>query len=563
MTYHAGFKLVKQKCSQRYNTSSADEHIQAADFRRKHPGLIGESFENVFSKTTSIVNASVEVLGGESTANASVEYLDDEESVKEPAIVNKSINEVVSASIVGEKSVVVSKGTTSKPTKTSNDAMVNNSGDIDETVLASNKQTVCSNASHHRHSQLICHPSSHSLNQQMRNSRSRSKSVQSLRPSPSSRNKNTSGERSSRHSRSSESNPSRSRSRESKNSSGRRSSRHSQSSESNRSRSRSRESKNSSGQRFSRHSQSRSRSRESRNSSGQRSSRHSESSDNRSSSFRWRHSPLRLNSGNLSRSVNQQPSTNLRSQSKSDRESHSDQRRHSGPGSSSFQSYFRSKPDHSSRISHQHQSGNSCISRGRYSHRRSNSTGRRFNHSRHSDAVQSISKQSSSQQIHSRRHAKISSNGKSNRKQLINEKAQRCQNRKDFRSNEHIVAGRRNKAVVSNGRQSQTTARNSPSASTSPNASVEQLIASVNELTEVVKRSTDKLAQNDRRLNRLEVTINKIFIMVGDMNGNNRIQEENDPDIDFPELPIVSEDELYFVHRQLKDNEFRKLWVKF
>lgn len=51
-TYSIGAGIVREKVSQHYNTSSADEHLQAAQFRREHPGLInnGEKcFENVFA----------------------------------------------------------------------------------------------------------------------------------------------------------------------------------------------------------------------------------------------------------------------------------------------------------------------------------------------------------------------------------------------------------------------------------------------------------------------------------------------------------------------------------
>lgn len=51
-TYSIGCNIAKEKAAQKYNTSSADEYMQAARFRREHPGLIhnGEqSFENIFA----------------------------------------------------------------------------------------------------------------------------------------------------------------------------------------------------------------------------------------------------------------------------------------------------------------------------------------------------------------------------------------------------------------------------------------------------------------------------------------------------------------------------------
>lgn len=56
VTYARGFKIVRQKCSQKYNTSSADDQSAAANYRRKHPvlALKGErGFEKIFSKPSS------------------------------------------------------------------------------------------------------------------------------------------------------------------------------------------------------------------------------------------------------------------------------------------------------------------------------------------------------------------------------------------------------------------------------------------------------------------------------------------------------------------------------
>lgn len=52
VTYSCGRALVREKCSQKYNTSSADEHLSAAKFRRQHPGLSSRnytSFEDLFT----------------------------------------------------------------------------------------------------------------------------------------------------------------------------------------------------------------------------------------------------------------------------------------------------------------------------------------------------------------------------------------------------------------------------------------------------------------------------------------------------------------------------------
>lgn len=57
VTYSCGQVLVREKCAQKYNSSSAEEHINAAKFRRLHPGLsstVTGSFEDVFKKKKSI-----------------------------------------------------------------------------------------------------------------------------------------------------------------------------------------------------------------------------------------------------------------------------------------------------------------------------------------------------------------------------------------------------------------------------------------------------------------------------------------------------------------------------
>lgn len=62
VSYAKGYTVLRDKCSQKYNTSSADDHIAAKDFRRKHPVLAlrgDKAFESVFSEQASI---DVEVL---------------------------------------------------------------------------------------------------------------------------------------------------------------------------------------------------------------------------------------------------------------------------------------------------------------------------------------------------------------------------------------------------------------------------------------------------------------------------------------------------------------------
>lgn len=71
-TYSGGRALVREKYLQTYNTSSAEEHIEAAKFRRQHPGLSlrnSESFEDMFP-TKKSVNCAINHGKKENTSSA-------------------------------------------------------------------------------------------------------------------------------------------------------------------------------------------------------------------------------------------------------------------------------------------------------------------------------------------------------------------------------------------------------------------------------------------------------------------------------------------------------------
>lgn len=88
------------------------------------------------------------------------------------------------------------------------------------------------------------------------------------------------------------------------------------------------------------------------------------------------------------------------------------------------------------------------------------------------------------------------------------------------------------------------------------------MITKVEKLTRAVERNCEKLTENDRRWSRLEVTINKIFITVRDMNGNIPIPDEiHNTGFDVPNLPISGKTELLKLHRKLKDTEVRKFLI--
>ncbi|KAJ6647737.1 hypothetical protein Bhyg_02960 [Pseudolycoriella hygida] len=62
-----GFDVVKQKCEEKFNTSSADEQQEASNFRRKHPVLAkeAETFENVFDKQNVVAKQKTETKAKE------------------------------------------------------------------------------------------------------------------------------------------------------------------------------------------------------------------------------------------------------------------------------------------------------------------------------------------------------------------------------------------------------------------------------------------------------------------------------------------------------------------
>lgn len=86
----------------------------------------------------------------------------------------------------------------------------------------------------------------------------------------------------------------------------------------------------------------------------------------------------------------------------------------------------------------------------------------------------------------------------------------------------------------------------------------------VQKLTDTIRKNNQQLKENDRRLHRMELTVNKIFVLVGDLNGNTGpILDElaNDQGFEIPKLPIETTNELAVMKRKLKDKEFRDFFV--
>lgn len=137
----------------------------------------------------------------------------------------------------------------------------------------------------------------------------------------------------------------------------------------------------------------------------------------------------------------------------------------------------------------------------------------------------------------------------------------------------------RSKSSVS---RSQSRERRSPSRSNLRGSDLfDGLRSDVKYLVGLVKKFSQRQIEQERRMNRIEVSINKTFIMVGDMtnthnnmhvqpNGQliNRqmdIQSETDmvgfERFDVPKLPIVDVNELLALQKQLKNREFKRFLV--
>lgn len=85
-------------------------------------------------------------------------------------------------------------------------------------------------------------------------------------------------------------------------------------------------------------------------------------------------------------------------------------------------------------------------------------------------------------------------------------------------------------------------------------------------MADTVSQNNQQLKEYDRRLHRMELTVNKIFVLVGDLNGNAallHVEIENDHGFVLPNLPIESMNELAVMKRKLKDKAFRDFFVSF
>lgn len=98
----------------------------------------------------------------------------------------------------------------------------------------------------------------------------------------------------------------------------------------------------------------------------------------------------------------------------------------------------------------------------------------------------------------------------------------------------------------------------------------------INYLIKLMEKSNQIQVEHERRLNRMEVSINKTLILVGDMTRSNnmfaqptglvnrQIDRDSDMDIDefdVPKMPIKDLDELFNFQKQLRNRRFNRFLV--
>lgn len=97
-----------------------------------------------------------------------------------------------------------------------------------------------------------------------------------------------------------------------------------------------------------------------------------------------------------------------------------------------------------------------------------------------------------------------------------------------------------------------------------------ELLTELKELTKTTKGLSSRLSAIDQRLDRLEVTANKTFVLVGDITSKDthkpkelKMDDESCENFDVPSFPIRNMSKLTIIHKKLKDNGFRDFLVAF
>lgn len=101
-------------------------------------------------------------------------------------------------------------------------------------------------------------------------------------------------------------------------------------------------------------------------------------------------------------------------------------------------------------------------------------------------------------------------------------------------------------------------------------ALLKTLVKDVKQLTEFVYKNNKRFVENDRRSTRLEVTVNKMFIMLGDLSnginvrmllGNSTREARPPKGYHAPRLPVKRLKDLTIINRDFKNKDFFNFMV--
>lgn len=539
-SYSIATSIVREKCSQNYNTSSADDHVEAARFKRAHPALVFQkeklNIENLFEKAAAIkknrgnLNSKLKKPEQQNEENETIVSLESQPSASTTSInvdgeLNKSNKSHQSVQPLSEKSFFQDTGrkkahqnesNAPRNIRTQSDenqiSVLTNQENVNNLKLVESSTTVLTAPVLQDNSGLLSKTETYNRLRKEFLSRSKGKCGSNNRSRSASRRSSgscsnlpnsirsvtrRSGSRSNRRSSSSPS-ARRSNSRYTRRTSGSRSSQRSSGSRSSGRSSGNRSSRRSSGNRSTRRS---SGSRSSRRTSGSRSSRRS--SGTRSS---------RCSSGSRS------------------------SRRSSGNRSSRRSSGNRSRRRSSGNRSTRPSSG-SCSSR------RSRS---RLN--RRSNSIRSPSSGS--------RSARRSSHP-----------GRRLSHRSSSRNTSHrsVQSGLSFRPATQHSSPDRSLHKMYNFHSAEGNDRLKTLTNSVNEMRNLLSKIERRNTENDRRLSRVEVTANKTFVLVGDLVNaydarTSLVSKSRELRLPrgyrMPKLPIKHRHELSILMRDLKNKDF-------
>lgn len=129
VTYSAGWIIVREKCSQNYNTSSAEECQAQAIFRRQHPVLASEnagSFEHMFAKKQQKSKPTVAQPDGKVSATSVSKSTDDFKLKKLFALGIELLDHIIETVVILPSTDIMSLPTTDDIILPTTEVMVQN-----------------------------------------------------------------------------------------------------------------------------------------------------------------------------------------------------------------------------------------------------------------------------------------------------------------------------------------------------------------------------------------------------------------------------------------------------